>query len=148
MANGVNKVILIGRLGADPEMKNFDSGTVMARINIATTEVYRDRDQNKQERTEWHRVILWQKLAEIAEKYLKKGDQVYIEGSLRTRSYEQDGQTKYITEIRGENMTMLGSPSSGQGKQKSSGQSEMAGSKVQEPEGEGDVPAPDDDLPF
>ncbi len=148
MANGVNKVILIGNLGADPEMKNFDSGTVMARINIATTEVYRDRDGNKQERTEWHRVILWQKLAEIAEKYLKKGDQVYIEGSLRTRSYEQDGQTKYITEIRGDNMTMLGSPSSGQAKQKSSGQSEMAGSKVQEPDSEGEVPAPDDDLPF
>lgn len=148
MANGVNKVILIGRLGADPEIKNFDSGTVMARISIATTEVYRDRDQNKQERTEWHRVILWQKLAEIAEKYLKKGDQVYVEGSLRTRSYEQDGQTKYITEIRGENMTMLGSPSSGQSKQQSSGQSEMSGSKVQEPESSEDVPAPDDDLPF
>ena len=148
MANGVNKVILVGNLGADPEMKNFDSGTVMARISLATTLVYRDRDQNKQERTEWHRVILWQKLAEIAEKYLKKGDQVYIEGSLRTRSYEQDGQTKYITEIRGDNMTMLGSPTSGQNTQKSSDQSEMAGSKAQEPDSGGDVPAPDDDLPF
>lgn len=148
MANGVNKVILIGRLGVDPEIKNFDSGTVLARLSIATSETYRDRDNNKQERTEWHNVVLWQRLAEIAEKYLRKGDQVYIEGRLRTRSYEQEGVKKYVTEIVGLSMTMLGSPSGGSGQQSSQQQSQMQdqGSKAQEPAA--DAPDPEDDLPF
>lgn len=148
MANGVNKVILIGNLGADPEIKNFDSGTVLARIRMATTETYRDRDGNRQDRTEWHNVVLWQRLAEVAEKYLKKGDQIYIEGSLRTRSYEQEGVTKYATEVVGNSMTMLGSRGGGSGQQSSQQQSQMQGqeSKAQEPSG--NVPDPEDDLPF
>lgn len=145
MANGVNKVILIGNLGADPEIKNFDSGTVLARIRIATTETYRDRDGNRQDRTEWHNVVLWQRLAEIAEKYLKKGDQVYIEGSLRTRSYDQEGVTKYVTEVIGNSMTMLGSRG-GSGQQQSQQQSQMQETKAQEPST--DAPDPEDDLPF
>lgn len=147
MANGVNKVILVGNLGIDPEMKNFDSGTVLARLSIATTETYRDRDGNRQDRTEWHNVVLWQKLAEIAEKYLNKGDQVYIEGSLRTRSYEKDGEKKYVTEIVGNNMTMLGSRGGGSGqKQTSEKQTGMKSSEAKEPEH--DMPEQEDDLPF
>jgi single-strand DNA-binding protein len=149
MANGVNKVILVGNLGIDPEIKNFDSGTVLARLSIATTETYRDRDGNRQDRTEWHKVVLWQRLAEVAEKYLKKGDQIYIEGSLRTRSYEKDGVTKYVTEVVGNNMTMLGSRGGGSGQQQqqsSEKQTGMESSKVNEPDN--DAPDPEDDLPF
>ncbi|MDZ7777182.1 MAG: single-stranded DNA-binding protein [Bacteroidales bacterium] len=148
MANGVNKVILVGNLGIDPEIKNFDSGTVLARLSIATTETYRDRDGNRQDRTEWHKVVLWQRLAEVAEKYLKKGDQIYIEGSLRTRSYEKDGVTKYVTEVIGNNMTMLGSRGGGSGQQQQSSEKQtgMESSKVNEPDN--DAPDPEDDLPF
>lgn len=106
---GVNKVILIGNLGADPEVRHLESGAAVAQLRIATSETYTDRNSGeKRTQTEWHNVVLWRGLAEIAEKYLNKGNQVYIEGRLRTRSYEQDGTTKYVTEIVGNNLTMLG----------------------------------------
>lgn len=106
---GVNKVILIGNLGGDPEIRNLESGIKVATINLATSESYKDKNGERQTQTEWHRIVLWRGLAEVAEKYLKKGSQVYIEGRLRTRSYEdQDGKTRYVTEIEGRDLTMLG----------------------------------------
>ena len=106
---GVNKVILIGNLGADPELRYTPSGAAVATLSVATNEVWKDNDGNQQQRTEWHRVILWRKLAEVAGQYLSKGSQVYIEGRLRTRSWEdKDGVKRYTTEIIGNNMQMLG----------------------------------------
>jgi single-strand DNA-binding protein len=106
---GVNKVILIGNLGADPEVRNLESGIKVATINLATSESYKDRNGERQTQTEWHRVVVWRGLAEVVEKYLKKGSQVYIEGRLRTRSYEdKDGKKLYVTEIEARDLTMLG----------------------------------------
>ena len=111
MATGrgsVNKVILIGNLGSDPELKYTPSGAAVTNFNVATNEVWNDKDGNKQERTEWHRVVLWRKLAEIAGEYLKKGSKVYLEGRLQTRSWEdKDGVKRYTTEVVADNMTML-----------------------------------------
>ncbi len=115
---GVNKVILVGRLGKDPEVRHLDSGVAVASFPIATSETYKDRNTGeRRENTEWHNIVLWRGLAEVAEKYLKKGDQVYIEGKLRTRSWEKDGITRYTTEIVGDNMNMLGGGSQGGGSQ-------------------------------
>ena len=115
--SGVNKVILVGRLGKEPEVRHLESGASVANFPIATSEVYKDRNTGeKREQTEWHNIVLWRGLAEVAEKYLNKGDMVYIEGKLRTRSWEKDGITRYTTEVVGDNMTMLspkGSNSSG-----------------------------------
>jgi single-strand DNA-binding protein len=113
--SGVNKVILIGRLGKDPEVRNLDNGAVVANFSIATSESYKDRTTGeKKEITEWHNIVLWRGLAEISQKYLRKGDMVYIEGKLRTRSWEKDGVTRYTTEIVADNMNML-SPKTGGG---------------------------------
>jgi single-strand DNA-binding protein len=119
--SGVNKVILVGRLGKDPEVRNLDNGAVVANFTIATSESYKDKTTGeKKEITEWHNIVLWRGLAEISQKYLHKGDMVYIEGKLRTRSWEKEGVTRYTTEIIGDNMTMLstgkgsGSSSSGE----------------------------------
>lgn len=110
MARGVNKVILIGNLGADPETRAMPSGATVANLRIATTENWKDRTSGEnQERTEWHRVALFGKLAEIASEYLRKGSQVYIEGSLRTRKWQdKQGNERYSTEIVGNEMQMLG----------------------------------------
>ena len=114
--SGVNKVILIGRLGKDPEVRNLDNGTVVANFSIATSESYKDRTTGeKKEITEWHNIVLWRGLADIAAKYLHKGDMVYIEGKLRTRSWEKEGVTRYTTEVVGDNMTMLSTQRSGGG---------------------------------
>ncbi len=113
-SRGVNKVILIGHLGADPEVRYMPSGSAVANLRIATTESWKDQQSGQmQERTEWHRVALFGRLAEIAGEYLRKGSQVYIEGSLRTRKWQgQDGQDRYTTEIVGREMRMLGGRSS------------------------------------
>ncbi|TAH18857.1 MAG: single-stranded DNA-binding protein [Cytophagales bacterium] len=103
----VNKVILLGNLGKDPVVRRLENGTPVATFSLATSENYKDKEGNKQTKTEWHNIVLWRGLAEVAEKYLRKGDKVYVEGKLTTRSYEQEGVTKYLTEIVGENMTML-----------------------------------------
>ncbi|WP_258100141.1 single-stranded DNA-binding protein [Marinoscillum pacificum] len=111
---GVNKVILVGNLGRDPEVRHLENGAVVTSFPIATSETYKDRNTGeRREQTEWHNIVLWRGLAEIAEKYLRKGDQVYIEGKLRTRSWEKDGITRYTTEVVGDNMTMLGSRTAG-----------------------------------
>ena len=106
---GVNKVILVGNLGADPEIKYLDSGVVVANFRIATTENYKNKQGEKVSQTEWHNIVLWRGLAEVAEKWLKKGSSVYIEGKIRTRKWEdKEGNTRYNTEILADNMTMLG----------------------------------------
>jgi single-strand DNA-binding protein len=107
--SGVNKVILVGHLGADPTMRYTQNGTPVAQFNLATTERFNDRSGERQERTEWHRIVAWAKLAEICNQYLKKGKQVYIEGRLQTRQWEdQSGNKRYTTEIVANQMVMLG----------------------------------------
>lgn len=114
MAKGtLNKVQLIGRLGADPELKYTPAGKATATISLATNEAWKDADGNKKESTDWHRVVAWGKLAEIMGQYLKKGSLVYVEGKIKTRSYDQDGAKKYITEIIAHGMEMLGGKSDG-----------------------------------
>lgn len=146
--SGVNKVILVGRLGKEPEVRNLENGAVVANFAIATSESYKDRTTGeKKEVTEWHNIVLWRGLAEIAQKYLHKGDLVYIEGKLRTRSWEKEGVTRYTTEVVGDNMTMLGSRSGGNS---GSNPSYGEGSR-QATEKSPEYSAPDpstDDLPF
>ena len=110
MASSVNKVILIGNLGKDPEVRHLESGVGVANFSLATSETYKDRKTGERvSQTEWHNVVLWRGLADVAEKYLKKGDKIYIEGKLRTRSWQdQQGNNRYTTEIIADNMTMLG----------------------------------------
>ena len=143
MARGVNKAILIGNLGRDPEMRYTQSGTAVANFTLATTDSWTGKDGNKEERTEWHNIVAWARLAEICSQYLTKGRQVYIEGRIQTRKWEdKDGNTRYTTEIVAQNMQMLGSRGEGGG--------DFAGG------GGGGGPAPgpddagvtDDDIPF
>ncbi len=164
----VNKVILVGNLGKDPELRYTPSGTAVATFSLATTERYKDRDGNRQDKTEWHNIVAWRQLAEICGKYLHKGKQIYIEGKIQTRSYDdRDGNKRYITEIVVDQMQMLGSrddnqgggqggygggsSQSGQGgggydNKKSSGQGSYGGS--QESSFEDPVFNPDDEIPF
>lgn len=109
MSRSLNKVQLIGNLGADPEIRSTGSGTRVATLSVATSRRWNGRDGQQQEKTEWHRVVAWDKLAEVCERFLKKGDRVYVEGPVEYRQWEgQDGQTKYTTEIRAREMIMLG----------------------------------------
>ena len=110
MSRGVNKAIVVGNLGNDPESKELPSGGAVTNISVATSESWKDKNGKKQERTEWHRVVFFNRLAEIANEYLKKGSKVYIEGSLRTRKWEdKQGQERYTTEIVASEMQMLDS---------------------------------------
>ena len=125
MARGINKVTLIGNLGADPETRHTPSGSAVTNIRVATSESWKDKQTGEhQERTEWHQVVIWNRLGEVAGEYLRKGSKVYIEGSLRTRKWQgQDGQDRYTTEIVASDMQMLDSRG-------------------------GDKEAPGDDIPF
>jgi|TARA_B110000014_G_C20011348_1_gene524374 single-strand DNA-binding protein len=108
--SGINKVILVGNLGQDPEVKFTAGGAAVTTLSIATSESWKDKESgNEQEKTEWHRVVLWRRLAEIAGEYLKKGSKVYIEGQLQTRKWEQEGQTRYTTEVIARDMQFLDS---------------------------------------
>ena len=106
----INKVILIGNLGKDPEVRHLESGVMVANFTLATTESYKDRNTGERRQvTEWHNIVLWRGLAEVTETYLKKGNQVYVEGKLKTRTWtDQEGNTRYTTEVIADNMTMLG----------------------------------------
>jgi|ERR1035437_10990482 single-strand DNA-binding protein len=105
---GVNKVILVGNLGKDPEVRHLEGGAVVANFPLATTESYKDKTGQRNEQTEWHNIVVWRGLAEIAEKYLKKGMTIYIEGKLRTRSWDdKEGHKRYTTEIVGDTFTIL-----------------------------------------
>jgi single-strand DNA-binding protein len=157
----VNKVILVGNLGKDPELRYTASGTAVANFSLATTEKYKDRDGNSQEKTEWHNIVVWRQLAEICGKYLTKGKQVYIEGKIQTRSYDdRDGNKRYITEIVVDQMQMLGragednSGGSGGGYQRREQRQERPASnnrQQQSPQqNQYEEPPfnPDDDIPF
>ncbi|HOO42652.1 MAG TPA: single-stranded DNA-binding protein [Bacteroidales bacterium] len=105
----LNKVMLIGNVGKDPEIRHLESGTAVANITLATTERYKDRNGETQEQTEWHNVVLWRGLADVTERFVRKGSQIFIEGKIRTRSWEdQSGQKRYTTEIVADNMQLLG----------------------------------------
>lgn len=126
--SGVNKVIVVGRLGADPEVKTVSGGQTVARLSVATSENWTDKQGQKQERTEWHRVVVWGKLAELCGKYLSKGRQVYLEGRLQTRSWEdQQGQKKYTTEIVANTVQFLsgGGPNASAGGASGSGDNDF-----------------------
>jgi len=140
----INKVILVGNVGKDPEVKYLDNGTAFARFTLATNETYKDKEGNKTTKTEWHNIVLWRGLAEVAEKYVKKGNQLYIEGKITNRSYEQDGTTKFFTEIVGNTMQMLGSKPSTEGSQSSTPAPTVESHSVNE----GTEPFETDDLPF
>jgi single-strand DNA-binding protein len=155
MPKSVNKVILIGNLGKDPEVKYTPQGTAVAKITLATNERYKDKSGAWQDRTEWHNVVLWQRLAEIAGEYLKKGGKVYIEGRLQTRSWDdkQTNQKKYMTEVVANDLVLL----SGRGDAGGGGESHSGGSRgaadhfdqrAPEPEPAGASPITDEDIPF
>lgn len=158
MAGSVNKVIIIGNLGTDPETKKLENGTTLTRLNIATSETYTDKNSGeRKENTEWHRVVLWRKLAEIAEQYLSKGQKVYIEGKLKTRSWEDDqNNMRYTTEIVADNMTMLNTKAEanqmGQQSGGGYGKPEPAQQNNQSPNSGGNsdfaTDEEEDDLPF
>ncbi len=154
MARGVNKVILIGHLGADPETKSMPSGMSVANLSLATSESYKDKQTNEwQERTEWHRVALFGRLAEIAGEYLRKGSQVYIEGRLRTRKWQdKQGNDRYSTEIVANEMQMLGGRGGAAGGAGAGASAEARPARSAAPEpaasgGERDTEF-DDDIPF
>lgn len=108
--SGVNKVILVGNVGKDPEVKYLEGNVAVAKFTLATSEVYKNREGQRVEQTEWHNIVLWRGLAEVAEKYVRKGKQLYIEGKIRTRAYEEGNVKMYFTEIIADSMTMLGGP--------------------------------------
>jgi single-strand DNA-binding protein len=157
MAGSVNKVILIGNLGSDPEVRYLESGSAVAKFNIATTESYTNKSGERVDNTEWHRIELWEGLAKVAEKYLKKGNQVYIEGRIRTDNWtDKEGQQKTGVTIRANSMTLLGGPSgSGGGEGNSQGYAQPAAPRTnQSPRPSDPIPpslaagSDDDDLPF
>lgn len=148
---GVNKVILVGNLGKDPEVQYLDNNVSLARFTLATNDSYKDKDGNRVDQTEWHNVVAWRGLAKIAEDYLKKGSRIYLEGKIRTRSWEdkQSGEKKYATEIVADNFIMLDKKGddSGAGNysapaSKSTTRQEMPSAPAEEPATQGD------DLPF
>lgn len=150
MARGINKVILVGNLGADPDVKYSANGNAVTRINVATSEQWKDKQTgDMQERTEWHRVVFFGRLAEIAGEYLRKGSQVYIEGSLRTSSYEKEGQKHYSTDIIANEMQMLGGRA-GSGNGGSGGQGNDDGNQARSSASSSGRGADDfdDDIPF
>ncbi len=162
----INKAIIVGNLGRDPEIRYTQSNTPVATFSVATTDQWTDKNGERQERTEWHRIVAWARLAEICEKYLHKGKQVYIEGRLQTREWEdQNGQKRYTTEIVARDMQMLGRPGDGpqresqgqsQPQQQQQQQQQQPASKANQAQSGGNDPFPeapmpgadDDDLPF
>ncbi len=143
----INKAILVGNVGKDPDIRHLDSGVAVATFPLATSETYVAKSGEKVSTTEWHNIVLWRGLADVAEKYVRKGKQLYIEGRIRTRSYEdKDGQKKYITEIYGDVMKMLGSrEQSVPGPVEVPSKTEFKSPETEEPDF---VNGSDDDLPF
>lgn len=161
MARGINKVILVGNLGRDPETRYMPNGGAVTNISVATSKQWKDRDSGEQkDRTEWHRVVLFNRLAEIAGEYLKRGSKVYIEGELRTRDWEKDGQKHYTTEIVAGELQMLdsrgdaggggGSYGGGNSGGNSGGSGNQGGGSAGRPDDFGPPPSDDfdDDIPF
>lgn len=158
MAGGVNKVILVGNLGADPDMRYTPSGQGVCELRVATSESWNDKNGQRQERTEWHRIVVWGKRAEVCSKYLSKGRQVYVEGRIQTRTYDdKDGNKRYITEIIAADVQFLG----GGGREGEKGGGRSGGRTDEAPPpsdadfggaagygGGGGGGGPDDDIPF
>jgi single-strand DNA-binding protein len=158
----VNKVILLGNVGQDPEVRRMDSGAVVARFSLATNERWKDKEGNPQTNTEWHNVVVWRQLAEIAEKYVKKGRQLYVEGKLSHRKYtDANGVEKYVTDVVANNFQLLGSRDGGSGgsgfmpsaadepaKTNNNGSAPMATAPATTPKPEEVTDAAGDDLPF
>ena len=139
---GVNKVILVGNLGKDPEIRHLDNGIAVANFSLATTESYTNKQGERVNQTEWHNIVLWRGLADVAEKYLKKGNSVYIEGKINTRKWEdKEGVTRYSTDIIADKMTMLGSKSDNSNSTAAAAPKTTAESSSSESGG-------NDDLPF
>ena len=139
---GVNKVILLGNLGKDPEVRHLDNGVAVANFSLATTESYTNKQGDRVNQTEWHNIVLWRGLADIAEKYLKKGNSVYIEGKISTRKWEdKDANVRYSTDIIADKMTMLGTK---QGNTTSS----ISDSVIETPSTDSSEESGNDDLPF
>ena len=136
---GINKVILIGNLGKDPEIRSLESGVKVASFSLATTESYKNKEGQRVDQTEWHNIVLWRGLAEVAEKFLKKGSQIYVEGKIRSRTWDdKEGNKRYTTEIIGDNFTMLG----GKRDETTAQQNHV------EPDAPAAPAGPEDDLPF
>ena len=165
MPKSVNKVILLGNLGKDPEVKYTPQGTAVAKFSLATTERYKDKEGNWQDRTEWHNIVAWQRLAEIVGEYLKKGNKVYIEGAIRTNSWDdrESGQKKYRTEIIANDLVLLGGRGEGgsseeggggysraRGAQAGGGKSSGSGNDQRQPEPDyaQSTQITDEDIPF
>ena len=150
----VNKVILVGNLGRDAELRYTPGGAAVATLNMATTEVWNDKAGQKQEKTEWHRVVLWGKSAETLSEYLTKGKQIYVEGRLQTRQWDdKDGNKRYTTEIRGDRIVLLSGGGGSMGAGRSQGRAAAAapgpgGPEHMEPMGEPITELTDDDIPF
>ena len=147
----VNKVILVGNLGRDAELRYTPGGAPVATLNLATTEVWNDKGGQRQEKTEWHRVVLWGKTAESLNEYLTKGKQIYVEGRLQTRQWDdKDGNKRYTTEIRGDRIVLLGGGGGGGGSRPGGGRGgATAGAPgMEEPMGEPVSELSDDDIPF
>jgi len=157
MARSVNKTILIGHLGQEPELRYTGAGDAVCNMRLATTEHYTDQDGEDQQTTEWHNVVAWGRLGEVCNEYLDKGSQVYFEGSLQTRSWEdRDGNTRYTTEVKAQEMMFLDGAGSGSGSGPSGGSSAQNASGPGDPGGPPEGPSgseeqtfePDDSLPF
>ncbi|MCK5823006.1 MAG: single-stranded DNA-binding protein [Bacteroidales bacterium] len=142
----VNKVILLGNVGKDPEVRHLESGVSVAKFTLATSEKYTNKSGEKVETTEWHNIVVWRKLAEIVEKYIKKGSQIYLEGKITTRSYEKDNEKKYFTEIVANNLQMLGSKK--ESNNSASAPAPAPNSIDNAPEKEDNIEEVNDDLPF
>jgi len=138
---GINKVILVGNVGKDPEIKHLDKGVSVARFSLATSETYKDKDNKKVTNTEWHNIVLWRGLAEVAEKYVKKGSPLYIEGKIRSRTWDdKDGKKHYATEIVADTMQLLGS--------KQSSDDNVPVTENMQNEDNHAIQSEEDDLPF
>jgi single-strand DNA-binding protein len=146
--SGVNKVILVGRLGKDPEVRTFEGGVKKANFTMATSEYRKDKDGNRVEMTEWHNIVCWRNLAENAEKYLVKGKMIYVEGKLRTRSWDDNGSKRYITEIEASTFTMLSSKAEDTEQRVENMAAAAAAPVPPQPPVEENFPPETDDLPF
>jgi single-strand DNA-binding protein len=143
--SGVNRVTILGRLGKDPEFKTFNNGGSVANFSVATSETWKDKTTGeKKESTEWHNIVAYNPLSEIVQKYVRKGDQIYIEGKLKTRSWEKDGSTRYITEIVASSVVMIGAKKDGSSEQSAP----SGGAKEQSTPASSFMPDTTDDLPF
>lgn len=144
----INKVILVGNVGRDPEVRHLESSVSVATFTLATSETYTNKSGEKVTQTEWHNIVCWRGLATVVEKYVRKGMQLYIEGRIRTRSYDQDGVKKYVTEINADDLQMLGRRAEGPGVESNSQSMERSVSAEENSASNGQVDNNVDDLPF